>query len=176
MALSFPECHFEPLALLGGEPLIKKEPTPYQSMGSAEKEAVARVMKSDCISGFYGSPGDKFLGGEMVREFESAWCERLGSRMAISVNSATSGLIAAVGAAGIGPGDEVIVPPYTMSATVVAPLFYGGIPVFADIEEDTFCMDPIAVQNAITPRTKAIIVVNLFALFQTIVSARIVQG
>jgi len=162
MDLSSPICHLEPLALLGGQPFVKNKPSPYQSMGAAEKEAVARVMESDCISGFYGSPGEKFLGGEMVREFESAWCERLGSRLAVSMNSATSGLIAAVGAAGIGPGDEVIVPPYTMSATVIAPLFYGGIPVFADIEEDTFCIDPIAVKNAITSKTKAIIAVNLF--------------
>ena len=152
----------ETLALLGGVPLVKEPPAPYRSMGVAERDAVLKVMDSDCISGFYGSPGDKFLGGKMVREFEDAWCERIGSKFAVSVNSATSGLIAAVGAAGAGPGDEVIVPPYTMSATVVAPLFYGAIPVFADIEEETFCLDPAAVQKAITPRTKIIIAVNLF--------------
>jgi len=80
----------------------------------------------------------------------------------VSMNSATSGLFAAMGAVGIGPGDEVIVPPYTMSATAMAPLIYGGIPVFADIEEKTFGLDPAAVRKAVTPRTKAIIAVNLF--------------
>jgi dTDP-4-amino-4,6-dideoxygalactose transaminase len=78
------------------------------------------------------------------------------------MNSATSGLSAAMGAIGLSPGDEVIVPPYTMSATAMAPLLYGGIPVFADIDPDTFCLDPDAVRQAITPRTRAIIAVNLF--------------
>ena len=67
-----------------------------------------------------------------------------------------------MGAAGISPGDEVILPPYTMSATAMAPLIYGGIPVFADIEKDTFCIDPKSVKNLITNKTKAIVVVNLF--------------
>jgi dTDP-4-amino-4,6-dideoxygalactose transaminase len=67
-----------------------------------------------------------------------------------------------MGAVGIGPGDEVILPPTTMSATAMAPIFYGGIPVFADIEPDTFCLDVSAVEAAITPRTKAILAVNLF--------------
>jgi dTDP-4-amino-4,6-dideoxygalactose transaminase len=70
--------------------------------------------------------------------------------------------MAAVGAVGVGPGDEVIVPATTMSATAVACLFYGGIPVFADIEDETFCIDPASVEAAIGPRTRAIIAVNLF--------------
>jgi perosamine synthetase len=154
--------HPDTLALLGGDPLIQTPPLCYRSMGEAEKLAVARVMDSDCISGFFGSPGNLFLGGPTVRAFEDAWCKRFCNRHAVSVNSATSGLIAAVGAAGVGPGDEIIVPPYTMSATVVAPLFYGAIPVFVDIEEDTFCLDPDLVQKAITSKTKVIIAVNLF--------------
>jgi dTDP-4-amino-4,6-dideoxygalactose transaminase len=85
-----------------------------------------------------------------------------GTRHAVSVNAATSGLIAAMGAIGLSPGDEVILPPTTMSATAMAPLVYGGIPVFADIEEATFCLDPEAVEAAITPRTRAILAVNLF--------------
>ncbi|MBZ0147682.1 MAG: DegT/DnrJ/EryC1/StrS family aminotransferase, partial [Pseudorhodoplanes sp.] len=60
------------------------------------------------------------------------------------------------------PGDEVIVPAWTMSATAMAPLIYGGIPVFVDIESETFCIDPAAVEAAITPRTRAILAVNLF--------------
>ena len=78
-------------------------------------------MASDCLSGFYGSPGDEYWGGPKVREFEAAWRERYGVAHAVSVNSATSGLFAAMGAIGISPGDEVIIPPWTMSATAMAP-------------------------------------------------------
>lgn len=135
---------------------------PYPSIGEAEKAAVAEVLESGCLSGFYGSPGPQFLGGPKVRAFEAAWAAHCGVRHAVSVNAATSGLIAAMGAIGIEPGDEVIVPPWTMSATVVAARAYGGVPVFADIERKTFCIDPAEVEKKITRRTRAIIAVNLF--------------
>lgn len=150
------------LALFGGSPALGEELPTYNSMGSEEIEAVVEVVRSGCISGFFGSPGPYFLGGPKVQEFEQAFKLIYNARHAISVNSNTSGLIAAMGAIGISPGDEVIVPPYTMSATVVAPLFYGGIPVFADIEDQTFCIDPQSVLKNITEKTKAIIAVNLF--------------
>ncbi len=150
------------LALLGGSPTIAEPLRPYQSMGEAEISAVSDVIRSGCLSGFYGSPGPEFLGGPKVREFENAWSERFGAKYSVSLNSATSGLMAAMGAVGISPGDEVIVPPWTMSATAMAPLIYGGIPVFADIEDETFCIDPIQVKANITPKSRAIIAVNLF--------------
>lgn len=150
------------LALLGGTPTISGPLPPYRSLGEAERRAVLEVIDSGCLSGFYGSPGDEFYGGPKVRAFEAMWRESCRTRHAISVNSATSGLIAAMGAVGIGPGDEVIVPATTMSATAVACLFYGGIPVFADIEDETFCIDVASVEAAIGPRTRAIIAVNLF--------------
>jgi perosamine synthetase len=150
------------LALLGGKPVLRGPLPVYRSMGAAELEAVAAVVRSGCLSGFYGSWGEQYLGGPLVRAFEEAWRHRFGVPYAISVNSATSGLFAAVGAAGVGPGDEVIVPPYTMSATAMAPLVYGAIPVFVDIEPETFCLDPSAVRRAVTSRTRAIIAVNLF--------------
>jgi dTDP-4-amino-4,6-dideoxygalactose transaminase len=152
----------EPLAIHGGRPVIATPLSPYRSMGPDEIEAVARVVESDCLSGFHGSPGPHFLGGPEVRAFEAAWAARFEVRHAVSMNSATSGLVAAVGAAGVGPGHEVIVPPYTMSATAVAPLVYGATPVFVDIEPTYFCIDADAVEAAITPRTKAIIAVDLF--------------
>lgn len=150
------------LAILGGTPVRAAPLRPRRSMGPAEVEAVKRVVESGCLSGFYGSPGPEFLGGPVVQQFEAAWRQKFAVRHAVSMNSATSGLYAAMGAVGISPGDEVIVPPYTMSATVVAPLIYGGIPVFADIEGDTFTLDMRAVEAAVTPRTRAIIAVNLF--------------
>jgi perosamine synthetase len=152
----------EDLALLGGKPAVNRPLRPYRVIGEEERVAVDEVMKSGVLSGFYGSPGPEYLGGPKIREFEAAWAEAFDIEHAVTVNSNTSGLIAAMGAIGIGPGDEVIVPPTTMSATAMAPIFYGGVPIFADIEPDTFCLDVDAVQSAISPRTKAIIAVNLF--------------
>jgi dTDP-4-amino-4,6-dideoxygalactose transaminase len=152
----------EKLALLGGTPVLKEPPPLYNSLGPEEQAAVVEVVRSGCLSGFFGSPGKGFLGGPQVQALEQAWRERFGVKHAVSVNSATSGLYAAMGAIGICPGDEVIVPPYTMSATAMAPLVYGGIPVFVDIEADTFCLDVTCVRRAITPRTRAILAVNLF--------------
>jgi perosamine synthetase len=150
------------LALFGGQPVLS-EPLPlFRSMGEAEKQAVIEVMDSGIISGFYGSPGPEFLGGPRVQAFEAAWANSFNVPYAISVNSATSGLYAAMGAIGLEPGDEVIVPPYTMSATVMAPLVYGGIPIFADIEPETYGLDPAQVAAQINPRTRAVIAVNLF--------------
>lgn len=149
------------LAILGG-PKSVPSLTPYSSLGEEETQAVLRVMKGGCLSRFLGAWGDDFMGGEEILKLEAAWSKKFASSFAVSVNSATSGLYVAVGAVGVGPGDEVIVPPYTMSATAMAPLVYGGIPVFADIEEETFCIDPREVEKKISPRTKAIIAVNLF--------------
>lgn len=149
-------------ALLGGTPIRS---TPFAgriSMGDEEKRAVARVMDSDCLSAFIGAPGKFFLGGPEVRAFEDQWAAREGFSHAVSVNSWTTGLVACVGALRLEPGDEMICPPYTMSASAACALFYGVIPVFADIEPDTFCLDPNAIEAAITPRTRAIMVVHLF--------------
>jgi perosamine synthetase len=150
------------LAICGGDPTIKKPFRPYNSIGEEEAAAVQKVMKSGTLSQFLGVWGADFNGGPTVREFEQVWSRAFGVRHSISVNSATSALFAAIGAAGVSPGDEVVVPPYTMSATVMAPLVYGAIPVFADVEPETFCIDPQSVLNQITEKTKAIIAVNLF--------------
>ncbi len=149
------------LALHGGVPAINGFLPPYCSIGEEEFEAVAAVMRSGCLSDYYGSLGDHFLGGPKVRELEEAWSDRFRCSHAIAVNSAASGIVAAMGAIGLQPGDEVILPPYTMSATAMAPLVYGGIPVFADVETETFCLDPDEVRRLLTGRTKAIIAVNL---------------
>lgn len=150
------------LSLLGGTP-VRSQPFPQRrTMGDAEKKAVLEVMDSDCISGFLGSPGEGAWGGPKVREFEERWADRFGYKHAISVNSWTSGLMTAIGAARLGPGDEIICPPYTMSASATAAFFYGAIPVFADIDPVTYCIDPKSVEARITPRTRAIMVVHLF--------------
>lgn len=150
------------LAILGGRPMIPRPFPPYRSLGAAEEEAVQQVVRSGCLSGFYGSWESGFLGGSEVQAFEAEWKSRFKTGHAISVNSATSGLMAALGAIGIGPGDEIIVPATTMSATATACIVYGGIPVFADINPDTFCLDLDSVRENLSGKTKAILAVNLF--------------
>ena len=149
-------------AILGGSP-VRTTPFPdRKTMGQPEREAALAVLDSDCLSAFIGGPGKFFGGGPRVLEFEQAWAGRYGFEHAVSVSSWTAGLILACGAVGVEPGDEVICPPYTMSATSTAPMFYGGVPVFADIDPVTYCLDPASVARRITERTKAIIVVHLF--------------
>ena len=150
------------LAIRGGIPVRSTAFAPMNSIGSEEKEAAMRVLDSGKLSGFIGAWTPEFYGGPEVKALEAEWAQYFGVRNAISVNSATSGLFAAIGALGIEPGDEVIVPPYTMSASVVAPLIYNAIPVFADIDEKYFCIDPARVEEKITSRTKAILAVDLF--------------
>jgi perosamine synthetase len=152
----------ESLALYGGARSVDLPLVHYQSMNGDEAEAAAAVVRSGVLSAFLGASGEHFLGGPIVRQFEAAWRQRYGVRHAISVNSCTSGLMVAMGAVGITAGDEVIVPPFTMSATVIAPLIYGGIPVFADLDPETCCIDPQSVRKRMTPRTKAIVAVNLW--------------
>lgn len=150
------------LALLGGPKAVAAPLTPYSSIGGDEVAAVARVARSGKLSCFIGAWCDDFDGGPEIKAFEAAWAAMFNTRHAITVNSNTSGMMAAMGAIGVGPGDEVIVPPTSMSATAMAPLIYGGIPVFVDLEPETFCLDPQLVAKEITPRTRAILVTDLF--------------
>ena len=150
------------LALFGGTPLRTTPFTSYNPIGEEEKARVAGVLDSGLLSGFIAEPGEHFLGGPEVRELEELTCEMMGARFAVTMNSATSALYAAVGAAGLGPGDEMIVTPYTMSASATAALAWGAIPVFADIDPETFCLDPAAVEALVSERTRAIMAVDLF--------------
>ncbi len=102
-----------------------------------------------------------FLGGTNVRAFAAEFSEAFAVPYAIPINAATTGLSVALAAAGVGPGDEVIVPAISFSATASAVLLFNSIPVFADVDPDTFCMDPDSVRAAIGPRTKAIMPVHL---------------
>jgi perosamine synthetase len=150
------------LALLGGKKIRNKPFSTQAIIGSEEKKRILKVLEGGVLSGFIAKAGPQFLGGVQVKELERKVKEYFKSAYAVSVNSATAGLHAALGACGIGPGDEVIVPAYTMSASATAILMVNAIPVFADIDAHTFCIDPLAVKKAITARTKAIVVVHLF--------------
>lgn len=166
------------LSLLGGKP-IRSTPFPrYNSIADEEKEAARQVLDTGVLSDFYGSWSARFEGGPQVKALETEWAARFGSKHAVSLNTATSALYAAVGALGIGPGDEVIVSPYTMSASATAALVYGATPVFADVEPEFFCLSPKSVESRMTARTKAIIAVDImgqpadFEALRTLTSPR----
>lgn len=150
------------LAINGGPKVRTKKFPAYTPIGKEEERAVKRVFRSKVFSKFLGCWHEDFYGGSEVNALEKEWAAYFGVKHAVAVNSATSGLYAAAGAAGIGPGDEVIVSPYTMSASAIAPLIFNAVPVFADIEEDHFCLSPKSIEERITPRTKAIIIVDIF--------------
>lgn len=120
-------------------------------IGVAERFAVDRVL----ISG-------KLAQGERVSRFEDAFSRLVEGRACVAVNSGTSALHLGALALGLGPGDEVIVPSFTFAATANAIAVTGATPVFVDIDLDTYCLDPSAVESAITPRTRAIVAVHLY--------------
>ena len=152
----------EQLALHGGTPVIPVPLAGFQSIGEEEVAVVSDVIRSGVLSAYIGAPGPGFMGGTKVKAFEQQAAEYFGVKHAVAVNSWTSGLIAAIGAIGLEPGDEVITTPWTMAATATAILQWNGIPVFADIDPDTFNICPKSVAQLITPRTRAIMAVDIF--------------
>ncbi|NDH64767.1 MAG: DegT/DnrJ/EryC1/StrS family aminotransferase, partial [Alphaproteobacteria bacterium] len=150
-----------PLAVHGGPKTITRPFARYNPLGAEEVAAAKAVVESGILSQYYGRWCADFYGGPKVREFERACAAKFGVKRAVTVNSWTSGLVAAVGAIGIEPGDEVITSPWTMCATATAILHWNAIPVFADIEPDTFCLDPRSVEVNITPHTRAILSVDI---------------
>lgn len=139
------------LALLGGTPLRQRPFTGWPIFGAADERRLLRALRS----GKWGK-----LNGSEVARFEKRFAARHGCRHAIGVVNGTVSLRLALMASGLEAGDEVIIPPYTFYATASAVLEANGIPVFADIDLDTFNLDPQAAAAAITPRTRAIIPVH----------------
>ncbi len=149
------------LAIKGGKP-VRIAPFPkYVTTGPEEAAAAAEVLAGGSLSSYLAAAGEFFEGGPRVRRLEEAWAARYGVKHAIAMNSATSCLYAAMGAAGVGPGDEVIVSPYTMSASATCALVFNAVPVFADIDPDTFCISPATIEPLINERTKAIVAVDI---------------
>ena len=149
------------LALNGGKKIISKKFKRFNTYNHKEVDASNKVIKSGILSQFIGAPGKYFDGGAYVKKFERKIEKYFGVKKAILVNSWTSGLIAAVGALEVEPGDEIITAPWTMCATATAILHWNCVPVFADIENDTFCIDPKSVEKMITKKTKAILSVDI---------------
>jgi len=152
----------EKLAFFGGPRTIQTDFKRYSPLGPEEVKAAKEVVESGILSQFLGAWHADFYGGPKVQEFERQCEKYFGVKHAVTVNSWTSGLIAAVGAIGIEPGDEVIVTPWTMSASATAILHWNAIPVFADIDPETFNLCPKSVEANITPYTKAIMSVDIF--------------
>ncbi|TWT40407.1 L-glutamine:scyllo-inosose aminotransferase [Phycisphaerae bacterium RAS1] len=150
------------LALLGG-PKTRHTPfPPHPVIGKEEKQAVLDVLSRGKLSTFLAVPGEYFNGGAEIRRFEREFADYHGVRFAVAFNSATAALHAAVAAVGVQPGEEVIVPPYTFTSTATCALMHNAIPVFADIDDTYFCLDPAAVARSVSPLTRALIPVHLF--------------
>ena len=122
-------------------------------MGDEEKKAVLEVLDSGIIAQ-----------GPRVKAFEEGFAQMCGTQYAIATSSGTTDLHVALLAHGIGKGDEVITSPFTFIASANSALFTGALPVFVDIDPQTFNLDPNKIEEAITPNTKAIMPVHLFGL------------
>ncbi|MBU1486432.1 DegT/DnrJ/EryC1/StrS family aminotransferase [bacterium] len=138
------------LALDRGKP-VRKEFLPFcrPLIGQEEIDEVVDTLRGDWITT-----------GPKTKQFEKEFAGYIGSRFALAVNSATAGLTLSLAAVGVGPGDEVITTPMTFAACANEIIHRGARPVFVDIEEDTYNIDPAEIKKHITPRTKAILVVH----------------
>ncbi|MBT3297542.1 DegT/DnrJ/EryC1/StrS family aminotransferase [archaeon] len=152
----------EKLALLNGIALRQKPFPKHPMIGIEEKKAVLEVLESGKLSTFIAAPGKHFLGGEKIREFERIVAEYHNVEYAVAFNSATAALHAAVVACGVQPGEEVITTPYTFTSTATCALMANAIPVFADICDDDYNIDPEDILKKISPLSKVIIPVHLF--------------
>jgi dTDP-4-amino-4,6-dideoxygalactose transaminase len=145
------------LAINGGKPSVTASFPPWPIYDEREEAALLEVLRSGRWGG-YPEPGPH------AARFAADFATFQGARYGICCVNGTVTLITALRAAGVGLGDEVIVPAYTFHATAYAPMEVGAIPVLVDIDPQTFCMDPAAVEAAITPRTKAIMPVHVASL------------
>lgn len=151
----------EKLAIDGGTP-AKARPNPPMYPGGMqideeEKQAVLDALDHKHLFRYYGPDKNH---PSKVAALEKAFAEHMGTKYALAVNSGTSSLVAALIAAGIGPGDEVIVPAYTFVASASAVVNSGAVPVIAEVD-DSLTLDPAAFEAAITPYTKAVMPVHM---------------
>ena len=141
------------LAVTGGDKLRTKPFTGWPVHGTREKELVNEVLDSG-----------KWWFGEKVREFEEKYAAYHDAEFGISTTNGTTALQTALASVGVGAGDEVLVPPYTFVATASSVLSVNGVPIFVDVDPETFNIDPEAIRRAISERTKAIVPVHFGGL------------
>ena len=138
-------------------PMRDMIPINQPSMGKEEIEAVVEVLKSGILT-------EKSGRGPRVLQFEKEFAKFVGAKHAVAVSSGTAALHASLLAAGIQPGDEVVVPSFTFSATAGAVVLAGGKPAFADIDADTYCITRESIEAVLTRATKAIMPVHMYGL------------
>lgn len=137
-------------AMLGGKPVRMTGGPSWPQVADKDEKAVLDVVRS----------GHWYRGGA-VEQFEQTFASLHGAKYCVATSSGTAALFTSLGALGVGPGDEVIVPPYTFMATVSVALLHYAMPVFVDSDPESFLMDPAKLEAAITDRTAAIIPVHL---------------
>lgn len=130
---------------------LERIPLAKPMIGDREIELVTAVLESKQLSL-----------GKRVTDFEETWAKRIGTKYAVACSSGTAGLHCCLHALGLGPGDEVITSTFSFVASANVILYTGATPVFADVDPNTFNMTPEGVEAAITPRTKAILIVSIF--------------
>jgi perosamine synthetase len=150
------------LAINGGKPAISANFERYTWVDKGVLPRIEELILSNSFSGFIAQPVAEHLGGPAVRKLETNWSELFNTKYAVTFNSWTSGLVAAIASLGLKKGSEVIVTPWTMSASVACLVANGLVPVFADIEIDSFNIDPSEVSRKITRNTSAILAVDIF--------------
>ena len=141
----------EELALHGGEPVRDESFPDWPVWDDKEVDGLNDVLES----GTWGTNGSR------TEEFAEAYAEKHDVEHAVTMTNGTAAIVIALRAVGVEPGDEVIVPPYTFVATASAVVECNAVPVFADIERDSLCLDPDSVEEQITDRTAAVVPVHL---------------
>jgi dTDP-4-amino-4,6-dideoxygalactose transaminase len=142
------------LAIKGGKPVRRKPFSPWPLYSAAEKRAVLKVLRSRNWGGFP-------FPNEFASQFARKCAKYHGAKFGLAVSNGTVAIQVALAAAGIRPGDEVIVPAYTWEGTVGPILLLNAVPVFVDVDPDTYCLDAKLIEKALTPRTRAIMPVHL---------------
>ena len=143
-------------AILGGTPAVGEGAVqPWPQVVAADKEAVMGVLERGVL---WGAAAPEAMA------LQEEWSAYVGARHCLVTNSGTAALHMAVAAAGVQPGDEVITTPMSWSSTATSILHHNAIPVFADIDPNTYTLDPKQIEAKITPRTRAILPVHLYGL------------
>jgi dTDP-4-amino-4,6-dideoxygalactose transaminase len=146
------------LAIFGGDPIRRTPFKPWPHYRQSDIDRLVTQVESRRWGGFP-------MPGKVSGEFAENFAAMHGAKYALCLANGTIAITVALQAAGIGFGDEVIVPAYTWDGTATAVLFAGAIPIFADVDPDTYCLDIKAVRALITPRTKAVVPVHLAMRF-----------
>ena len=139
------------LALFGGTPVRKKPFPVWPRITAGQKEQLLNTLESDSLG----------IGSDAIKSFEDQFAEFQNAKYCIATSSGTNALWVALKAGGVSAGDEVIIPPYTFIATASAVLMANAVPVFVDIDPETFNIDPVLIEKAITERTKVIMPVHI---------------